>query len=114
MAETQPTDAEKLAAAEAAMFAAAEDAKAARLPSALVAFELLNSPAAAVFLNEMREAVSNSVDDLARSPQTGAEGAKQTLQRIITSFDLGVAAIQSRLSSLQPSAEASSEPEPEA
>lgn len=104
MTETPLTDAEKLAAAEAAMFAAAEAAKAARLPSAMTSVSLLESAEAQSFLASLKAAVEVSVDDLPRALGTqGSEGTKQMLQRIVTSIDAGLATAQSRIQLLQPS-----------
>lgn len=110
---TELTDAEKLAAAEAAMAAAAEAAKAARRPSAEAALALLQSQAATDFLAALRSAVEASVDDLARPLGTeGAEGAKQTLQRIVTSIEVGLTRIEQRVATLQPTPEPGDEPDP--
>lgn len=109
---TEPTDAEKLAAAEAAMAAAMEAAKAARLPSAQAAVDLLASDEAQAFLASLKACLDASVDDLARPLGTqGAEGTKQMLQRIVTSFEGGLAAAQNRVQALQPTVEAN-EPAP--
>lgn len=111
------TDAEKLAAAEAAMIAATEAAKAARLPSAQAAVALLESEAATGFLDGLRTAVAASVDDLTRPLGTpGSEGTKQMLQRIITSMESGLAAAQTRVAALQaaPEPEPAAAPNPEA
>lgn len=109
---TELTDAEKLAAAEAAMKAAAEAAKAARLPSATAAVALLESEAAAAFLTDLKAAVAESVDDLPRPLGTpGAEGSKQMLQRIVTSMESGLSAARARVQALQPTPEAPAEPE---
>nr|WP_312296195.1 hypothetical protein [Brevundimonas diminuta] len=100
------TDAEKLAAAEAAMFAAAEAAKAARLPSATAAVALLESVAAVEFLSALQGAVAESVDDLPRPLGTqGSEGTRQMLQRIVTSMQSGLDAAQARVQALQPAPE---------
>ncbi len=100
---TELTDAEKLAAAEAAMQAAAEAAKAARLPSAIAAVALLEGEAGAAFLSDLKAAIAASVDDLPRPLGTqGAEGTKQMLQRIVTSMESGLSAAQSRVQALQP------------
>ena len=105
------TDAEKLAAAEAAMLAATEAAKAARLPSAQAAAELLTSEAALAFLASLKAAAENSVDDLARPLGTqGAEGTKQMLQRIITSMEGGTSTAQARVAALQPAPAPESDP----
>ncbi|QYC11025.1 hypothetical protein [Brevundimonas nasdae] len=97
------TDAEKLAAAEALMSEAAAQAKAARLPSAQIAVDLLTTEAAQGFLSALKAAVLASVDDLPRPLGTqGAEGTKQMLQRIVTSFETGLASAQARVSTLQP------------
>ena len=104
MAEAELTDAEKLAAAEAAMLAAAEAAKAARLPSAVAAVTLLESDEAQTFLASLQAAAAASVDDLPRALGTqAAEGTKQMLQRIVTSFESGLTAAQARVATLQPS-----------
>lgn len=110
---TEPTDAEKLAAAEAAMAAAAEAAKAARLPSASAAVALLEGEAGAAFLADLKAAIAESIDDLPRPLGTpGAEGTKQMLQRIVTSFEGAVTAAQARVISLSPPAEPAPEPAP--
>lgn len=103
---TTPTDAEKLAAAEAAMKAATEAAKAARLPSAEAAVALLTNADAVTFLAGLKTACEASVDDLARPLGTqGTEGTKQMLQRIITSMEAGLSAAQTRAATLQPTPE---------
>lgn len=112
---TELTDAEKLAAAEAAMKAAAEAAKAARLPSAAAAVALMESEAAASFLVDLKAAISESVDDLPRPVGTlGAEGTKQMLQRIVTSMESGLLAAQARVQALQPTPAPETPAEPEA
>jgi hypothetical protein len=109
------TDAEKLAAAEAAMAAATEAAKAARLPSANAAVAFLSGEQAVAFLSGVRAAIANSVDDLPRPLGTqGAEGTKQMLQRIVTSMESGLSAAQARVQSLQPAPEPETQAEPEA
>ena len=111
---TTPTDAEKLAAAEAAMKAATEAAKAARLPSAEAAVNLLTNLDAASFLDSLKAACEASVDDLARPLGTqGTEGTKQMLQRIITSMEAGLASAQARVATLQPTSEPVEAPPPE-
>lgn len=101
--QTALTDAERLAAAEAAMAAAMEEAKAARLPSATAALALLTSDVACAFLDALRVAVDASIDDLPRAAGTqGAEGTKQMLQRVITSIQIGLDAAQQRVAVLQP------------
>lgn len=100
---TEKTDAEKLAEAEAMMAEAAALAKAARLPSAQAAVDLLTETNAQEFLALLKAAVEASADDLARPlGQPGAEGTKQMLQRIVTSFEGGLTAAQTRVASLQP------------
>lgn len=100
---TEKTDAEKLAEAEAMMAEAAAMAKAARLPSAQAAVELLAGAKGQAFLAELKAAVESSADDLARPlGQPGAEGTKQMLQRIVTSFEGGLTSAQARVVSLQP------------
>lgn len=112
---TNPTDAEKLAAAEAAMKTAMEEAKAARLPSAEAAVALLTRPEVGEFLDDLRAAVAVSVDDLPRPLGTqGAEGTKQMLQRIVTSMESGLTAAQARVQTLQPSPSPEAPAEPEA
>jgi hypothetical protein len=112
---TELTDAEKLAQAEAMMAAAAEQAKAARLPSAEAAVDLLSSAAGQAFLADLKAAVAASVDDLSRPLGTqGVEGTKQMLQRIVTSYEAGLSAAQTRVASLQPTAVAPAPAEPEA
>jgi len=100
---TGKTDAEKLADAEAMMAEAAALAKAARLPSAQAAVDLLTGAKGQAFLALLKAAVEASADDLARPlGQPGAEGTKQMLQRIVASFEGGLAAAQARVASLQP------------
>jgi len=100
---TGKTDAEKLAEAEAMMAEAAALAKAARLPSAQAAVDLLTGTKGQAFLTLLKAAVEASADDLARPlGQPGAEGTKQMLQRIVTSFEGGLTAAQTRVASLQP------------
>lgn len=100
---TEKTDAEKLAEAQAMMAEAAALAKAARLPSAQAAVDLLTGTKAQAFLALLKAAVEASADDLARPlGQPGAEGTKQMLQRIVTSFEGGLTAAQARVISLQP------------
>lgn len=100
---TEKTDAEKLAEAEAMMAEAAALAKAARLPSAQAAVDLLTGTKGQAFLALLKAAVEASADDLARPlGQPGAEGTKQMLQRIVTSFEGGLTAAQDRVVSLQP------------
>lgn len=100
---TGKTDAEKLAEAEAMMAEAAALAKAARLPSAQAAVDLLTGTKGQAFLTLLKAAVEASADDLARSlGQPGAEGTKQMLQRIVTSFEGGLTAAQARVISLHP------------
>lgn len=109
---TELTDAEKLAAAEAAMKSAAEAAKAARLPSASAAVALLEGKTGAAFLSDLKAAIAASVDDLPRPLGTpGAEGTKQMLQRIVTSMESGLSAAQARVQALQPTPEAPVQPE---
>lgn len=109
---TKLTDAEKLAAAEAAMHSAAEAAKAARLPSAKSAAALLESENSLAFLSDLRAAISDSVDDLPRPLGTpGVEGTKQMLQRIVTSMESGLSAAQSRVQALQPTPAPEADPE---
>lgn len=101
--QTEMTDAERLSAAEAAMAAAMEAAKAARLPSASAAAALLESAAAQAFVSELKASVEASVDDLMRPlGAEGSEGTKQTLQRIVTSFEGGLTRITQRVALLQP------------
>jgi len=109
------TDAERLAAAEAAMAAAMEEAKAARLPSATAAVALLESEAASGFLAELEAAIAASVDDLPRPLGTqGVEGTKQMLQRVVTSMQSGLDAAQARVQALQPTPAPEAPAEPEA
>jgi len=112
MPDPELTDAEKLAAAEALMFEAAEQAKAARLPSAQAAVDLLTGTEGQAFLTALRACTDASVDDLPRPLGTpGAEGTKQMLQRIVTSFDGAVAAGLTRVEALQPSTPPEETPE---
>jgi hypothetical protein len=100
---TQKTDAEKLADAEAMMAEAAALAKAARLPSAQAAVDLLTGTKGQAFLTQLKAAVEASADDLVRPlGQPGAEGTKQMLQRIVASFEGAVTAAQARVISLKP------------
>lgn len=111
MAGLTQTDAEKLAAAEAMMAEAAALAKAARLPSAQAAVDLLAGTKGQAFLALLKTAVDASADDLARPlGQPGAEGTKQMLQRIVASFEGGLASAQTRVLTLRP-ASAPSEPD---
>lgn len=100
---TELTDAEKLAQAEAMMAEAAALAKAARLPSAQAAVDLLTGTKGQALLVLLKGAVETSADDLSRPlGQPGAEGTKQMLQRIVTSFENGLTAAQARVATLQP------------
>ena len=100
---TEKTDAEKLAEAEAMMAEAAALAKAARLPSAQAAVDLLTGTKGQAFLALLKAAVEASADDLSRPlGQPGAEGTKQMLQRIVTSWENGLTAAQARVVTLQP------------
>lgn len=100
---TGKTDAEKLAEAQAMMAEAAALAKAARLPSAQAAVDLLTGTKGQAFLALLKAAVEASADDLARPlGQPGAEGTEQMLQRIVASFEGGLTAAQARVVSLQP------------
>ena len=102
---TELTDAEKLAQAEAMMAEAAALAKAARLPSAQAAVDLLTGTKGQAFLALLNAAVEASADDLSRPlGQPGAEGTKQMLQRIVTSWENGLTAAQVRVLTLQPAA----------
>jgi len=85
------------------MAEAAALAKAARLPSAQAAVDLLAGTKGQAFLAQLKAAVEANADDLARPlGQPGAEGTKQMLQRIVVSFEGGLIAAQARVSSLQP------------
>jgi len=102
-AEKAAAEGEILAAARAEMFAATEKAKAAQLPSASRAVEVLTGNAMAIALDVLREAIAANVDDLPRPLGTqGAEGTKQMLQRIVTSMESGLSAAQARVQALQP------------
>lgn len=104
---TEKTDVEKLAEAQAMMAEAAALAKAARLPSAQAAVDLLTGTKGQAFLAQLKAAVEASADDLARPlGQPGAEGTKQMLQRIVASFEGGLTAAQARVASLQPASPA--------
>jgi glucose-6-phosphate isomerase len=108
---TEKTDAEKLAEAEAMMAEAAALAKAARLPSAQAAVDMLTGTEGQAFLAQLKAAVEASADDLARPlGQPGAEGTKQMLQRIVASFEGAVAAAQARVVALQPAPPAEDAP----
>ena len=85
------------------MAEAAALAKAARLPSAQAAVDLLTGAKGQSVLSLLKAAVEASADDLARPVgQPGAEGTKQMLQRIVTSWESGLAASQARVQALQP------------
>ncbi|QCQ97776.1 hypothetical protein [Brevundimonas sp. SGAir0440] len=100
---TEKTDAEKLAEAEAMMAEAAALAKAACLPSAQAAVDLLTGTKGQAFLALLKAAVEAIADNLARPlGQPGAEGTKQMLQRIVASFEGGLTAAQTRVAALQP------------
>ena len=106
---TVPTDIEKLAAAEAMMVAAAAQAKAARLPSAQAAVDLLMGATGQAVLADLKAAVEANIDDLGRAPGSqGAEGTKQMLQRIVTSWEAGLTMAMARVAALSPAAQ----PEP--
>ena len=93
------------------MAAAAAMANAARLPSAQAAVDLLNGTKGQAFLALLKAAVEDSADDLSRPlGQAGAEGTKQMLQRIVTSWENGLTAAQARVVSLQPAAPVSPAP----
>ena len=99
----EKTDAEKLADAIAMMTEAAALANAARLPSAQAAVDLLTGTKGQAFLTLLKAAVEASADDLSRPlGQPGAEGTKQMLQRIVTSWENGLTAAQARVLTLQP------------
>lgn len=123
---TAPTDAEKLAAAQAEveasqerlraaqiaeapiLAAAAETAKAIQLPHAQALADLLAGPEAAAFLALLQAHIEVSLDDIARPLGVpGVEGTKQIAQRIQTSMLRGAEATQARVAALQPA------PEPE-
>lgn len=97
---TEPTDAEKLAAAQAAVFAAQEAEKAARLPSAQAAADFLSGDTATAFLAELQALHDSNVDSLDRAG--GVEGSKQTLYRIINAVQLGLTLTAGRVDVLQP------------
>lgn len=107
MGASNKTDAEKLANAIAMMSEAVALANAARLPSAQAAVDLLTGTKGQAFLALLKAAVEASADDLSRPlGQPGAEGTKQMLQRIVTSFEGGLTAAQARVVSLQPASPA--------
>lgn len=109
---SEQTDAQKLAAAETLMAEAAAQAKAARLPSAEAAVELLTGEEGQAFLSALKDCVAASIDDIPRPLGTqGVEGTKQMLQRIITSFEGAVTAGQARVATLQPTPAALPVPE---
>lgn len=111
-AEKAAQEAEMLATAKAEMFAATEKAKAAQLPSAMRAVEVLTGNAAVLALEVLREAIAANVDDLPRPHGTpGAEGTKQMLQRIVTSMESGLSAAQTRVQALQPTPAPEAAPE---
>ena len=98
-----PTDAEKLAAAEAMVRDGLEQAKAARLPSAEAAVAILGGAQAQALLDLLRPAIEASIDDIGRPlGQVGVEGTKQLMQRVVTSLEQGFAAAQARQASLLP------------
>lgn len=85
------------------MAEAALQAKAARLPSAQASVALLNGEVGQAFREALVAALDASVDDLARPLGTqGAEGTKQMLQRILTSFDGALTGAQARVIALSP------------
>ncbi|MEW6537964.1 MAG: hypothetical protein AB1448_05180 [Pseudomonadota bacterium] len=101
--ERAAQEAERLAAAQAAMIAATEEAKASRLPSAVRALEVLNGNAMAAAMSALTEAVAANVDDLPRAlGQQASEGTKQMLQRILNSFEGAQRDAQARIAALQP------------
>lgn len=114
-ADLAAEEAARLAAANAAMIAATEEAKAARLPSAVRAAEVLNGDVMAAAISTLRDTIAANVDDLPRALGTqGAEGTKQMLQRIVTSCEAGLSAAQNRVAALQPAARSQPAPdEPE-
>lgn len=108
---TKQTDADKLAEAESMVRDGLEQAKAARLPSAQAAVDVLGGTEAQALLTIMRAAIEANIDDIARPlGQPGNEGTKQLLQRVVTSLEGGLINAQQRLSSLQPTPEPVAEP----
>lgn len=98
-----PTDAEKLAAAEAMVRDGLEQAKSARLPSADAAVAVLGGAEALALLDLLRPAIEASIDDVTRPlGQAGTEGTRQMMQRVVTSLEQGLAAAQARQASLLP------------
>jgi uncharacterized protein (DUF2267 family) len=105
---TEPTDAEKLAAAQAALFTAQEAEKAARLPSAQAAADFLNSEEATAFAAELDTLIAGCLDDAPGA----AGGCKRALERIAQSFSVAKGIVGQRVIALQPAPPA--EPAPEA
>lgn len=101
------TDAEKLAAAEAAMAAAVEAAKAARLPSAQAALAFLESPEAAAFLSAATAIVSTNLDDI-------SGGCKRAMERVVESIRIAQGVAGQRVQALQPTPAPEAPAEPEA
>ncbi|WP_312144254.1 hypothetical protein [Brevundimonas sp.] len=99
------TDAEKLAAAEAAMRKAVEDAKAARLPSVLAAQAFISSPEAEAYEAQLAALITANIDDV-----TG--GCKRALERISESIRAARGITIQRVAALQPTPEPSPEPDP--
>lgn len=100
------TDAERLAEAETAMRDALEAGKAARLPSAQAAHDLLHSAAVTKLLDQARALAESSIDDVTRQPgQPGPEGTKASLDRVIQALDLGRKLTATRVEALKPAAE---------
>lgn len=105
---TELTDAEKLAAAQAAMFAAQEAEKAARLPSAQAAADFLNSEEATAIFAQLDALIASCLDDAPGA----AGGCKRALERIAQSYSVAKGVVEQRVLALQPAPPA--EPAPEA
>lgn len=104
---TEPTDAEKLAAAQAALFAAQEAEKAARLPSAQAAADFLNTEEATAFASQLDTLIAACLDDAPGA----AGGCKRALERIAQSFSVAKGVSAQRVTALQPAEPADPAPE---
>lgn len=105
---TKQTDAEKLAAAQAALFAAQEAEKSARLPSAQAAADFLNSEEATAFASQLDTLIAACLDDAPGA----AGGCKRALERIAQSLSVAKGVAAQRVAALQPAEP--DEPAPEA
>lgn len=121
MTTKQPTDAEKLAAAEAAMREAEQEraaadaaasakqaeaqaaANAVRLPFAQAAADFLSGTAVQAVLDQAQALIDASLDDVNRGASpTGEEGTRQKLIRMTQAITLGRDGAVQRVSELTP------------